>query len=143
MTEQTESSTKVTVSCPDCSANNELEQHRSIGCTKCDKPITGNRYGVKASVPSVLLFVAGFSSYSFVDRFFLDVSRYPLAIEYAMVNACVNGDMSPLPRELYGAKQEVCICVVEKVVEELPYSEVEEKIFELQQILANRVNECW
>lgn len=60
-----------------------------------------------------------------------------------MVNACTNGDLGALPRELYDSKQEICICAVGKTVEALPYGEIEERKSEIKGLLKNSVYECW
>ncbi len=59
-----------------------------------------------------------------------------------MVNACTSGDMSALPRELYDSKHEICVCAVESIVEEVPYSELDASRSEFKKILAKGVDEC-
>lgn len=143
MTREIERSTTVSVNCPSCSAVNELDQRREIECEKCENPITGHKYGAKGALPAVLAFTVGFTGYGLVDHNFLDAKRYPMELEYAMVNACANGDLSALPRELHESKQEICICAVGKTVEVLPYNELEERKSEIRQVLSSSVKECW
>lgn len=143
MTQEIERSTTITVNCPACSAVNELDQRSRIDCEKCEKPITGHKYGAKGALPAVLAFTVGFTGYGLVDRNFLETKRYPMELEYALVNACTNGDLNAIPRELYESKQEVCLCAVAKAVEALPYEDLEEKKSEFRGILKSKVNECW
>lgn len=94
-------------------------------------------------MPAILAFAVGVAGYSVVDRNVLDSNRYPLNVEYAMVNACTNGDLSALPRELYDSKQEICLCAVEKIVDDVPLSELKGGKAEFGQILAKGLDECW
>ncbi|KPP96783.1 hypothetical protein [Marinobacter sp. HL-58] len=142
MTEEIENSTAVSVNCPACAAVNELDQHRKIECKKCQKPITGHKYGARGALPAVLAFTVGFTGYGLVDRNFLDAKRYPMELEYAMVNACANGDQNALLREDYETKQEVCLCAVGKTVETVPYSELDERKSELRALLFSKLPEC-
>jgi ribosomal protein S27AE len=141
MTKETESSTLLIVNCPACSAGNELDQHHRIDCGKCEKPITGHTYAVKG-VSAMFAFDVGVAGYGLVDRNLLNTERYPMELEYAMVNACANGDLSALPRQMYESKQEVCLCAIEKVEEALPYSELEERESEFRGVLQSSVSEC-
>ncbi|KEF32493.1 hypothetical protein D777_01127 [Marinobacter nitratireducens] len=142
MTKEIEHSTTVSVNCPACSAVNELDQHRNIECEKCQKPITGQKYGARGALPAVLAFTVGFTGYGLVDRNLLDSRRYPMELEYAMVNACTNGDINVLPRGLYESKQEICLCAVGKTVEALPYNELDERKSELKTVLSASAKEC-
>ena len=142
MTQEVENSTTVSVNCPACSAVNELNQHRKIECEKCQKPITGHKYGAKGALSAVLAFTVGFTGYGLVDRNFLDDKRYPMELEYALVNACTNGDISALPQRLYESKQEICICTVNKTIRALPYNELDERKSELKTVLSASAKEC-
>ena len=142
MAKELEHSTTLSINCPSCSAVNELEQHGNIACEKCENPITGHKYGAKGALPAVLAFTVGFTGYGLIDRNFLDTKRYPLELEYAMVNACTNGDISALPRGLYESKQEICLCAVGKTVKALPYNELDERKSELKTLLSVSAREC-
>lgn len=141
MTKETEISTTVTVSCPSCSEENKLDHGHRVDCEKCKKPITGHTYATKG-VSAIFAFAAGFAGWGLVDRNFLESERYPMDVEYAMVNACANGDFRVLPRQLYESKQEVCLCAVEKVTAALPYSELVERESEFRGVLESSVSEC-
>lgn len=130
------------MNCPSCSAVNELNLRDKIECEKCQKPLTGQKYGAKGALPAVLAFTLGFTGYSLVDRNFLEAKRYPIKLEYAMVKACTEGDVTALSRELYESKQEICLCAVEKIAETLPYDEFDERKSEFRAILSSSVNEC-
>ena len=142
MTKEIENSTTVSVNCPACSAVNKLDQHRNIKCEKCQKPITGHKYGAKGALSAVLAFTVGFTGYGLVDRNLLDDKRYPMELEYALVNACTNGDINALPRGLYESKQEIFLCAVGKTVEALPYNELDERKSELKTVLSASAKEC-
>jgi len=143
MNKDVENATSITVTCSSCSASNALDQQRRIKCEKCEEPLTGHKYGGKVALPAVLAFTVGFSGYGLVNRNFLETERYPMKVEYAIVDACANGDSGFLPRELYESKREICLCAVEKTVEALPYSEFEERKSEFWGLLASNVDACW
>ena len=142
MTQEIENSTTVSVNCPACSAVNELDQHRKIECDECQKPITGHKYRAKKAVSASLAFAVGFAGYGLVDRKLLDEKRYPMELEYALVNACTNGDISALPRGLYESKQEICLCAVDKTIKALPYNELDERKSELKTVLSASAGAC-
>jgi hypothetical protein len=142
MNKDVNNATTVTVTCSSCSANNELDQQRQINCEKCEEPITGHKYGAKGALSAVLAFTVGFTGYGLVDRNFLETERYPMKIEYAMVNACTNADLSALAAELYQTKQEICLCAVEKTVQALPYSEFTDRRSEFRGLLSSNVDKC-
>ena len=116
--------------------------HTALQSEKCQKPITGHKYGAKGALSAVLAFTVGFTGYGLVDRNLLDDKRYPMELEYALVNACTNGDINALPRGLYESKQEICLCAVGKTVEALPYNELDERKSELKTVLSASAKEC-
>lgn len=119
MSEAKENSTAIELECPSCNEVNKIDPRRSIPCKKCAKSITGRRYKIGAI--GVIPFIFGVAGYSFVDRQFLEEERYPLEYEYALVDACINGNQAGLSWQSYTKKQNTCLCAVEQTINDVPY----------------------
>ncbi|MCH8500127.1 MAG: hypothetical protein LAT63_16770 [Marinobacter sp.] len=76
----------IELDCPHCSEINAVNFGNAITCAKCEKPLTGHRYRIKIFSLGVIPFLVGFAGYGYVDRNYLSESRYPLNVEYSMVN---------------------------------------------------------
>lgn len=52
--------------------------------------------------------------------------RYPLRVEYELAKACIDGGYARFSRELYLAKQEQCLCMLERTTKRVNYDEFKE-----------------
>lgn len=73
------------------------------------------------SILSILVIggVTGHHIDDIVEKYNLEVDRYPLAKEYEIMENCISNDETPLSINLYQKKKDICICALEKT--ELKY----------------------
>jgi hypothetical protein len=57
--------------------------------------------------------------------------RYPVKIEYALIDKCISSYDAPLSRTSFKKKRDACINAVEEIQNEVPFSEFErdQKVF--------------
>lgn len=53
----------------------------------------------------------------------LEEARYPLAVEYAIVDSCVNSSSNMVSVSWYTNKRKTCLCALEKTEEKISYSD--------------------
>ena len=140
MTEPNTESTTIEIECQGCSEENSIDFQRSIPCKKCAKPITGKRY--KLAPLGLIPFLFGIASYDILDRTVFSEDRYPLQVEYSMVDACINSDQRPISRQQYSEKQTLCLCAVEKTIEDYSYSNFRRNQQEFPERLRSSLTEC-
>ena len=143
MTEEVEVPNTLELECLHCSKVNNLKPKHPMTCVDCKKPLSGQRYQVKIPYFSLLPFALGALGFGAVDWAFLaDENRYPLAVEYSMVEACTNGDSRAISPRLYESKRDLCICTVSKTIEDIPFSSFEERRYDIPELLSEYAREC-
>lgn len=113
------------VECPKCAKDKEIEFAKNIICDECKSSFFGYRFRkhkrkLISATTALLIGTAG--GYKAGD--FFTEERYPLAVEYQLVNSCVNSDKRSLQRESYERKQQDCICAVAMTASQFSYSEL-------------------
>ena len=78
----------------------------------------------------------------FVDHHILEKARYPLGVEYSIVDACLNGDSMPLDQSLYKNKRKICICAVEETTQDIPYADLDDRMTDFKKLLYDNMSEC-
>jgi len=91
-----------------------------ISCTGCSNNIWSgkvSRYSKVVTLIITLTFGAGYyTEYSLSEE-----SRYPLEMEYEILNACINSDPTSFINTDYTKKQELCICMLNYATNETPF----------------------
>lgn len=131
------------IECPFCAETNDLDQE--VSCSKCEKSLSkeGLTFAQKplfSALSGVIFTVAGFWGYDW----YMDPpeGRYPLEVEYALVNACTNGSSNGMTREEFGLQSEVCLCAVENVTRSISYADFQENKTAFGPVLERHVDEC-
>lgn len=80
----------------------------------------------KKKVASILmtLTVGGVSGHyidDLIEKYNLQTDRYPMNIEYKIIEKCISNYSEPIKQEILKNKREVCICALEKTELEYPY----------------------
>lgn len=110
------------IECPHCATSNKIEFAEHIICCKCDKSFKGQSFGklkkplISAGAALVIGTVGGVT----LDQL-MDVNRYPLAVEYAIIDSCLNGSNHSVSISWYQDKREICLCAVQDTIENVPY----------------------
>lgn len=112
------------VECPKCAKDKEIEFAKNIICDECKSSFFGYRFRkhkrkLISATTALLIGTAG--GYKAGD--FFTEERYPLAVEYQLVSACVSSDNRALQRNSYVQKQQTCLCAVQETTSNLSYSE--------------------
>ncbi len=117
------------VECPSCKLENEIEHLDNIMCSSCKEPFHGHSYKKTKSTfiaTCSALAIGAYGSYK-ADQLYFDKERYPVNIEYELIDSCVNSSSRILRRTQYIEKKLVCSCALEKTMLEINYIELEKK----------------
>lgn len=90
-----------------------------------DVAVNAGQEGSKKPLVSTLtaVFIGAFGFYK-IDQHFLTVHRYPVSVEYEIIDACANANRSLMSTEQYRRKKEICSCALVRVQEDLPFKEM-------------------
>lgn len=120
------------VQCPHCSHDNTIEFAEHIQCGECKKTLAGVQYKKKGSVFGKFILVSVVGGGTFVAATdFSEKERYPLAVEYEIVNSCINGSGKRIRKDEYLHKKSICICALGRLEEQVSFDEIQrdERIF--------------
>lgn len=81
----------------------------------------------KKKVASILmaLTVGGVSGHyidDLIEKYNLQTERYPIKVEYNILDNCISNYNEPLSENVFGNKKRICICALEKTEIEYAYS---------------------
>ena len=110
------------IECPRCQKDNEIEFAENISCSECEKSFKGFKFSKRKLVSaSSALLVGALGAYAVESG--LDKERYPLEVEYAIVDTCVNSSKNMVSVSWYESKREACLCALEKTENDVAYSD--------------------
>lgn len=122
--------------CPHCNKTNKLNfQDASIACGECSKPLDGLRFTTqqapeksrKKSISGfVFAVVLGGLGYKNIDEHIIGDARYPLSIEYAILDSCVNSYTAAMTKTAYAEKKKICTCTLEQTMLSYGYKSFQE-----------------
>lgn len=114
------------IECPSCSTNNKIEFGENILCSACKKTFAGHSYK-KLKKPLIsaatALIIGAYGGYK-ADQYFFDDHRYPLNVEYELVDDCVNSSGGLMIQYNQVRKTMICTCALEKTMKEISYKEL-------------------
>lgn len=114
------------IECPHCAKTNSIEFSDHIVCHSCKKAFTGFsfRKSKKKVIPATaMILLSGFTGYK-LDKTQLTHHRYPLNVEYEILDICVNSSNLGLSVQSYQSKKKMCLCATEKTINEYTYAEL-------------------
>lgn len=115
--------------CPHCDVVNKIEYGNNIHCCECKKNFLGNTYG-KLKKPLIsataALVIGAFGGYK-VDQYISDTSRYPLVIEYEVINSCAYGSKVAIRTNAQVEKTKACLCALDKTMQQVSYKAIKAK----------------
>ncbi|MFT6655606.1 MAG: hypothetical protein ACJAWI_002380 [Marinomonas primoryensis] len=115
------------IECPACKKANEIQYGVNIKCGVCKEKLSGHFYKCfkKPLIStSVAVCIAAFGGYQ-VEKAISD-DRYPMAIEYELINICSSEQLYSLPHKSAKEKTSLCVCALEKTVDDIVYSDFKE-----------------
>ncbi len=132
------------VQCPSCSANNNIDVGREIVCGKCKASLSGYAYR-KYKEPIITaisaLVIGAYGSYK-IEHAYFDDARYPIRMEYAIIDSCISSDIVSLSTDQFRSKKQICLCAFEKTTKEIPYSELVKESNSFTNTLRMNVETC-
>ncbi|WP_105259002.1 hypothetical protein [Pseudoalteromonas sp. T1lg88] len=132
------------IECPSCKTDNKVEFGDNILCNECKESFGGHSYK-KFKKPlisaSTALFIGAFGAYK-LDKNFIEQQRYPVELEYELINSCVNSDRSALTSSLFVNKTKACICTLEKTMDEVSYKQLKESESTFVTHFRSNINLC-
>jgi hypothetical protein len=112
--------------CPECYKENEISTSNGKECIHCQKSLDKHTFK-KTLIPGVLLVAmgAGISQgYQYYkDSRVVEYQRYPVKIEYALIDKCIASYNDPMSRVSFNKKRDACINAVEQIQGEISYAE--------------------
>lgn len=92
------------------------------------------------SVTTALL-IGAYGTYKVSDTFF-EQERYPLRVEYEIVDACVNSSARALLSKSYVKKKEICLCALEATSRTVSYREMQNDPAVFTSAFKNNASSC-
>ncbi|RMA82704.1 hypothetical protein DFR27_0661 [Umboniibacter marinipuniceus] len=123
-----------------CTCNSSGAVSVRIACIECSKVI--KKFSIKKPLKTVGLSLAAIYGGSQLIDYAISDNRYPLEIEYAVSNACINSAQARISNLGYETKQRVCLCALEEAMNEISYTRflVDEDGF--LDSLQSKIGEC-
>lgn len=114
-----------------CSCGDKAEVNATVKfhCKACSSVI--EKFVVKKPLKAAgLAAILAYGGSQFIDYAITD-NRYPLDVEYAVLEACTSSYKQPLSYSSYGSKKQLCLCALEDTMNEISYArfKVNEKGF--------------
>ncbi|KLD98293.1 hypothetical protein [Aliarcobacter butzleri] len=86
--------------------------------------------------------VAGHHMDDIVEKYNLQVDRYPIEVEYEIIYKCISNYEKPLARRIYLQKKEICTCALGKTELDYSYSSYQKDYDVFLNIFEVKANEC-
>lgn len=132
------------IECPSCSTDNKIEFGENIVCSECKESFAGHSYK-KFKKPLIsattALFIGAFGTYK-ADQIFFEDQRYPLSVEYELIDSCVNSSRTLMNSYRLVEKTTVCVCALEKTMKEVSYKELKKNESEFLTHFRNSITSC-
>lgn len=107
------------IECPKCFETKEFAVKSKIVCSKCNEDLSGCEFR-KPIMSGMAILAIGIFGGNFVEYAITD-NRYPLNIEYSLIDSCVNSYEKSHDRNIYIDKRETCLCAMEETMNEISY----------------------
>lgn len=116
------------IECPSCNTVNKIDFGEKIVCSECKNSFAGHLYK-KFKKPfmsaTTALLIGAYGTYG-IDKTFFEEQRYPVSVEYELVDSCVNSSHSLMRTVEYIEKKRTCICALNKTMEKVNYKKFQE-----------------
>lgn len=132
------------IECPHCKHDNEIEQAEQIRCTKCEKDYKGFTFSKRKWLATGTIIVGlAFGVHTGKDHLLHDnADRYPLDVEYAFLDSCVNGSNNLHTIRGYQNKRELCICAMSESQKKMSYAEASKNPNSFKVLFETYVRNC-
>ena len=134
----------ISLKCPVCRKEHRLATDDNITCDKCDTDLSSITFR-SAAISTFAAVALGAGGLYSVDRIFLssdEPNRYPLEVEYALVERCANAPGEPVAPAAYARLRDTCICAVSQATEKVTYEEFRTDQFGFRNVWREGFDEC-
>jgi hypothetical protein len=107
------------IECPKCFKENDLHLEAKVKCGNCKEELTGHTFK-KPIMSGGAILAIGLVGGQFAEYAFFD-NRYPMVVEYSIIEACTSSYQEPVSRTIYGNRKKVCLCAMEDTMNEISY----------------------
>ena len=132
------------IECPSCATDNKIEFGENIVCSECKESFAGHSYK-KFKKPllsaTTALFIGVYGTYK-ADQIFFEDQRYPLMVEYELIDSCVNASGKLFNADRLSEKTELCVCALGKTIEEFSYKEFKKSESEFLTHFRSNIASC-
>ena len=115
----------ITVRCPECLEDTSINLSKHLKCKHCEKSLMNSRY-IKPLIKGTSIFTTailiGIGSGIGLDEFF-EKDRYPISVEYSIIERSLSSDTTPVSRCRFKSKKEVCFEALENTQKKISYRE--------------------
>ncbi|GIU15873.1 hypothetical protein TUM4261_33560 [Shewanella sp. c952] len=131
------------IECPHCSEDNKIEYAENIRCKKCEKDYKGFEFSKRKIITGTalaLLTYVGFHTLN--DEIKGYGERYPIAVEYALLDSCINGSTNSISKSNYLSKRDACLCALKDTQEDYPYADYKDNVKGFVPIFRQNAKSC-
>ncbi|WP_028469416.1 hypothetical protein [Neptunomonas japonica] len=132
------------IECPSCETDNKIELGDNIVCSECRESFAGYSYRKfkKPLITATTAFVIGAFGVYKADQIFFEDQRYPIHVEYELIDSCVNSSRTLMNSYRKIDKTQVCVCALGKTMEEVSYKELQKSESEFLTRFRNSIASC-
>ncbi|OWL82964.1 hypothetical protein [Halopseudomonas aestusnigri] len=129
------------ITCPECKKSTPLQITEGLCCEHCQTSFEKLKLAKKALITtSAALAIGGFAGLHADD--FFESNRYPLAIEYSLLESCSKGSSEVS----YNRRREelfaICTCALGTAQEDIDYKHYKKAPIDLAKAMEAAVKEC-
>lgn len=106
MKQESNETRQIKLRCPNCRKENAIYLSRDIACTHCGKSLGDKKY-IKPMVSGMTVAIIAFAGGIKLDDY-LEKNRYPVNVEYALIESCISAAEEPLAVRVFDRKKEIC-----------------------------------
>jgi hypothetical protein len=129
------------ITCPECKKATAVQIAEGLCCQHCQTSFEKLKFAKKALITTTSALTLGTVIGFNADDFF-EPNRYPLRIEYALVEACSNGKPSVDYYRRAGQRFEVCACALKTVQEDISYKQYKKAPIAFVGAMESAAKEC-
>ncbi|MCS6174540.1 hypothetical protein [Shewanella baltica] len=132
------------IECPHCYHDNEIEYAEHIRCKKCEKDYKGFSFSKRKWIATGTIVVSAlFGVHTGKEYLFHNnAERYPMELEYAYLDSCINANDSLHTMSRYRDKRKECLCALAETQKQISYAEASKNIDNFKKILMINASNC-
>jgi hypothetical protein len=129
--------------CPSCNKGNDLDIDTAICCSHCETSFDGIKFQkIKSALfGTAMTFIAGGIIFDKAEDYMFG-ERLPIALEFEIVQSCVDSDDRSMSSSVYKKKKQSCLCGLEETLDELDYGDFKDSPIKFQALFSRKARQC-